>query len=345
MDPLRLRDLAALLDAELIGDGEVMVGGVAGLEDAGPGDITFLARASLAGRLAGCRAAAVIVGPDTEADRPALRVADPYRTFAGLLARLATPLDRVFPPGIHPTAVIDPSATVGEGVAMGPYAVVGAGCRVGRGTRLGPHAVLECDASVGEDCVLHAHVVVRERCRVGDRAVLHAGCVLGADGFGYLPGPTGLQKIPQVGIVVVEDDVELGAGVCIDRATSGETVIGRGCKLDNLVQVGHNVRIGPHSVFSAQTGIAGSCVIGSGVTMGGQVGLGDHVTVGDNAKVAGKSGVHRDIPDGGVVFGYPALDAGEARRVFAAIRRVPDLIRTVARLERRMGEDDEQGAS
>jgi UDP-3-O-[3-hydroxymyristoyl] glucosamine N-acyltransferase len=345
VDPLRLRDLAALLDAELIGDGEVLVSGAAGLEDAGPGDITFLARASLAGRLGASRAGAVIIGPDLEADRPALRVADPYRTFARLLARLATPLDRVFPPGIHPTAVIDPTATVAEGVALGPYAVVGAGCTIGRGARLGPHVVLECDATVGEDCVLYANVVVRERCRVGNRVILHAGCVLGADGFGYMPGPAGLEKIPQVGIVVVEDDVEMGAGVCVDRATSGETVIGRGCKLDNLVQVGHNVRIGPNSVFSAQTGISGSCVIGSGVTMGGQVGVADHVTVGDNVKVGGKTGVHRSIPDGSVVFGYPALEVGEARRVAAAIRRVPELIRTVARLEQRLGEDDGQGAS
>lgn len=334
MDPVRLRDLADRLGAELIGDGEVIITGASGLEDAGAGDITFLARAALAGRLAACRAAAVIVGPDQAPDRPALRVADPYRTFAQLLAAEATPLDRVFPLGIHATSVVDPTAVVGAGVSVGPYAVIGAGCRVGDGARLGAHVVLESDVVVGDACVLYPHVVVRERCRLGQRVILHPGCVIGADGFGYLPGPAGLVKVPQVGIVVLEDDVELGAGTCVDRATTGATVIGAGTKLDNLVQVGHNVRIGRHSVFSAQTGISGSCEIGDGVSMGGQVGLADHIKVGNGVKVGAKSGLHKDVPDGGVVFGYPALDAAEAMRIAAALRRLPDLVRTVARLER-----------
>jgi UDP-3-O-[3-hydroxymyristoyl] glucosamine N-acyltransferase len=345
MDPVRLRDLASRLDAELIGDGDVMISGAAGLEHAGPDDITFLARTSLADRLAESGAAAVIVGPGVTPDRPALRVEEPYRCFARLLADLATPLDRLFPPGVHPTAVVDETASLAEAVAVGPYAVVGPGCRVGRGSRLGPHVVLEADVAVGEDCRLYAHVVVRDRCELGDRVILHPGCVLGADGFGYLPGPQGLEKIPQVGIVVLEDDVELGAGTCVDRATTGETRIGRGTKLDNLVQVGHNVRVGEHSVFSAQTGISGSCEIGKGVTMGGQVGLADHLKIGDNVKIGAKSGLHNDVPDGGVVFGYPAHDAGESMRIAAALRRLPELVRKVRDLEKARdardgGEDD-----
>ncbi len=341
MQPIRLRDLAVELEADLVGDGDVEITGVAGLDHAGPGDITFLARAELASRLVTSKASAVIVGPDFEPDRPALRVAEPYPTFARLLARVATPLDRIFPPGVHPTAVVHPEAEVAADAALGPYCVIGAGASVGAGTRLGPHVVIEPDVTIGGGCVVYAQTVVRERCRLGDRVILHPGCVIGADGFGYLPGKNGLSKIPQVGIVILEDDVELGAGTCIDRATTGETVIGAGTKLDNLVQVGHNVRIGRHSVFSAQSGISGSCNIGDGVTMGGQVGLADHISIGNGAKVGAKSGVHRDVPDGGVVFGYPALDIKESHRVAAALRKLPELLRRVSQLERAAPADKE----
>jgi len=341
MLPVSLRELAERLGAELVGDGDVEITGAAGIEHAQAGDITFVTKASLLPKLAATEATAVIVGPEIEADRPALRAEDPYRCFATLLAALATPLDRIFPPGAHPTAVVDPEAEIGQNVALGPYAVVGPGCRVGDGTRVGAHVVLEADVTVGRDCVLYAQVVVRERCRLGDRVVLHPNCVIGADGFGYLPGPKGLSKIPQVGIVILEDDVELGAGTCIDRATTGTTVLGQGSKLDNLVQVGHNVCIGRHSVFSAQTGISGSCSIGDGVTMGGQVGLADHIRVGDGAKVGAKSGIHKDVPDGGIVFGYPALDIRESHRIAAAMRKLPELVRRVGRLEQAVGENEE----
>lgn len=340
MLPVRLRDLARQLGAELLGDGEVMITGAAGLEHAGAGDITFLARPALAGRLAASRAAAVIIGPDLSADRPALRAADPYRAFATLLASLATPLDRLFPRGVHPTAVVADSAELGAGVCLGPGAVVSAGCRLGPQVRLGPHVVLEPDVVVGAGSILYAHVVVRERCRLGDRVILHPGCVVGADGFGYLPGPAGMLKIPQIGVVVLEDDVELGAGTCIDRATTGTTVIGAGTKLDNLVQVGHNVQIGRHCVFSAQTGISGSCAIGDGVFMGGQVGLADHITIGQGARIGAKSGVHKDVDAGESMFGYPALEARESMRIAAALRRLPDLVKTVGRLERLLADAD-----
>lgn len=341
MQPMRLRDLAVELQAELVGDGDVVITGASSLDQAGPGDITFLARTEMAGRLVACPAAAVIIGRDFEPDRPALRVDEPYPVFARLLAWLATPLERIFPAGVHPTAVIDPTAELGAEVAIGPHAVVGAGCRIGDRVRLGAHVVLEPDVTLGADCVVYAQCVVRERCRLNARVILHPGCVIGADGFGYLPGKNGLSKIPQVGIVVLEDDVELGAGTCVDRATTGETVIGAGSKLDNLVQVGHNVRIGRHSVFSAQSGISGSCKIGDGVTMGGQVGLADHITIGAGAKVGAKSGVHRDVPDGGVVFGYPALDVRESHRIAAALRKLPELLRRVSQLERKCPQDEE----
>lgn len=339
MDPVRLRDLARRLDAELVGDGDVLVTGLAGLEHAGPGDLTFVAARGRAEQLAGCKATAVIIGMDFEPDRPALRVSDPYATFASLLEMHELAVDQLFPPGVHPTAVVDPSAEVAA-ASIGPYCVIGAGATVGAGTRLGPHVVIGPEAVVGRDARLHAGVCVRERCRLGDRVILHAHCVVGSDGFGYRPGPQGLIKIPQVGIVVVEDDVELGAATCVDRATVGQTVIGRGTKLDNLVQVGHNVVIGPHCAISAQTGISGSCRVGSGVTMGGQVGLADHLVIGDGVRVGAKSGLHRDTPAGSEVFGYPALDAREAFRVASALRKLPDLLRTVARLERQLARED-----
>jgi len=337
VEPVRLRDLAVRLDAEVVGDGEILITGAAGLEHAGPGDITFLARAALAGRLAACQAAAVIIGPQQEADRPALRVDDPYRVFARLLSQLATPLDRLFPCGVHPTAVVDGTAVLGSDCRVGPGAVVGAGCRLGDGVRLGPHVVLEPDVVIGAESILYAQVVVRERCELGRRVILHPGCVIGADGFGYLSDPDGPTKIPQIGIVLLEDDVELGAGTCVDRATTGTTRIGAGTKLDNLVQVGHNVQIGRRCVFSAQTGISGSCRIGDGVFMGGQVGLADHIRIGDGVKVGAKSGLHKDVPDGQTVFGYPALDAVEAMRIAAALRRLPDLVKAVNKLERGAG--------
>jgi UDP-3-O-[3-hydroxymyristoyl] glucosamine N-acyltransferase len=334
MDPVRLRDLARQLGAELVGDGDVLVTGVAGLEHAGDGDITFLAARDRVEQLAECPAIAVIIGPDLVADRPALRVADPYGAFAQLLGSQEMDVDRVFPLGIHPTAVVDPTADVSQAAAIGPYCVIGGGTVIGEGTRLGAHVVLGPEVTVGRDGRFHAGVCVRERCRVGDRVILHANCVIGSDGFGYRPGPDGLMKIPQVGVVVLEDDVEVGAGTCVDRATVGQTVIGRGTKLDNLVQIGHNVVIGSHCAISAQTGISGSCRLGDGVVMGGQVGLADHLVIGDGVKVGAKSGLHRDTPAGSEVFGYPALDAREAFRVASALRKLPDLLRTVARLER-----------
>ena len=345
MEPVRLRDLADQLDAELVGDGEVMISGAAGIDHAGAEDITFLARTSLTPRLGDSPAAAVIVGPDVDVDRPALRVQEPYKTFCRLLERLATPLARVFPPGIHPTAVVDPTAEVAPDACLGPYVVVGAGSRVGQRSRLGAHVVLECDTVVGEDCILYPHVVVRDQCRLGDRVILHPACILGADGFGFLPGPAGLTKIPQIGVVVLEDDVELGAGTCVDRATTGVTVIGQGTKLDNMVQIGHNVHIGRHSVFCAQTGISGSCEIGDGVVMGGQVGVKDHLKVGNNAQVAAMSGLHKDVPDGAAVFGIPARNAADAMRIVTALDRLPELLRKVRRLEQAAGDSSPEERS
>ncbi len=328
-----LSELAALVGGELVGDADPRISGAAGLEDAGPDDLTFVSRPSLLAKLEGCLAGAVIVGPDIEPDRPAILHQEPYRAFARILALSLPDLDRVFPPGVHATAVVDPTADVAAAAAIGPYAVVGAGCVLGKGVRLGSHVVLGPDVTIGAGSLLYSHATVREGCTLGSEVILHTGSVIGTEGFGYLPGPAGLERIPQVGTVVLGDRVEIGAGACIDRATTGATVIGAGTKIDNLVQIGHNVKTGSHCALSAQTGISGSCVLGDGVTAGGQVGIADHITVGDGVRIGGQSGIVKDIPAGQNVFGYPALEAGEAFRVAAAVRRLPELIRRVAGLE------------
>lgn len=332
--PLRLSEVAALLGGRLLGGDDPVLTGAAALAEAGPGDLSFVADARRAPEGRASAAGGLLLPPGLDLGRPAIEVERPYEAFARFLAHLAPAPERLYPPGVHPTAVIDPGAAV-EAAAVGPYCVVGAGAAVGPGTRLGPHVVIGCDASVGRDCILHAHVVVREGCRLGDRVVVHAGTVVGADGFGYLPGPKGQVKIPQVGIVEIGDDVELGALVTIDRATTGRTVIGAGSKLDNQVHVAHNVRIGRGCALSAQTGIAGSTVIGDGVITGGQVGIGDHLVIGDGARIGAQSGVMKNIAPGGTVFGCPALDFRESFRNTAALRRLPAALDRLRALEGR----------
>jgi UDP-3-O-[3-hydroxymyristoyl] glucosamine N-acyltransferase len=336
---LRLREIADMVGGELVGE-DVAITGAAGLEDAAAGDLTFVSRPALLARLTDSRAGAVLLGPGMTAALPAVVCDDPYRAFARILALELPDPDRVFPPGVHPTAVVAADADVAAAASVGPYCVIGAGTTVGAGSRLGAHVTLGPDVAVGRDCVLHAQVTVREGCRLGDRVVLQAGVVIGTEGFGYLPGAEGLERIPQVGRVVIEDDVEIGACSCVDRATTGTTVVGTGTKIDNQIQIGHNVQVGRHCALSAQTGISGSCTVGDGVTMGGQVGIADHVKIGDGVKIGAKSGIMKDIAPGETVFGYPALDVKETFRIAGAMRRLPDLLRRVARLERAADEEE-----
>lgn len=336
MLPLRLSEIAKMVGGELIGAADPEIRGVGGLADAGATDLSFVADGKHLARAAASAAAALLVGREVVVDRPCVQVDDPYRAFAAVLAELQIDADRVFPPGVHPTAVIDPSADVGGVAAIGAYCVVGAGTVLGAGSRLGSHVSVGCDVTIGADCVVYPQVVIREGCRLGERVIVHAGVVLGSDGFGYLPGAQGMHKIPQVGIVIVGDDVEIGAGATVDRATTGRTVIGAGTKLDNQVQIAHNVQVGRHCALSAQTGIAGSCVLGDGVISGGQVGVGDHLKIGAGAKLGGQTGVTQDLPPGSQVFGTPAVDAKASFRTTAAVRRLPQLQDAVRNLRRRI---------
>ncbi len=340
MASMKLSEIAGLLGGELQGSADPEITGAAGLADAHSGDLTFVSGKAFLKELKITKASAVIIAPGLECSLPAIRLENPYEGFAIFLERFQAPLDRVFPPGVHETAVVDPTADVSRATSIGPYCVIGADCIVGQGSRLASHVTLGPDVEVGKNCQLYARVAIREKCRIGDRVILHTAVCIGTDGFGFLPGRSGLKKVPQVGIVIIEDDVEIGSGSCVDRATTGQTVVGQGTKLDNLVQVGHNVKVGNHCVISAHCGIGGSTVIGNGVSIGGLVGVSDHVTIGDGARIAGKSGMFKDVPAGATVFGVPAIDVKESFRLFSALRKLPELIRRVRKLEEtQLGKD------
>jgi UDP-3-O-[3-hydroxymyristoyl] glucosamine N-acyltransferase len=332
---VKLCELAGKLGCELLGDGEVELTGVSGLDEAGPGDLTFLANARYAPRLAATRAAAAIVPPGHDAALPRLVSANPYLAFARAVALILPPARPAA--GVHPAAQVHPTAVLGEGVHVGALAVVGARASVGDRTVLHPHVVLYDDVVVGEDCVLHSAVQVREGCRLGHRVVVQNAAVIGGDGFGFAKDGDGrYHKFPQVGTVVVEDDVEIGALTAIDRAALGETRIGRGTKIDNLVQVGHSVTVGADTVLCGQVGIAGSSKVGSNVTLAGQVGVAGHLTIGDGVIATAQTGIPSSVEKGALVSGYPAIDNRSWLKASAVFARLPELQKRLRELERRV---------
>ena len=333
---LRLGELADRVGGEVRGDRERPIAGLAGLESAGPDELAFLANPQYLEAARASRAGALLVArPFAGLTCDLVVVADPYLAFARLLAELhpaATP-----PPGIHPTAVVAASAEVDPAAAVGPDAVVGARTSNGAPAARQAHVVVGRDCQVGEDCVLHPHVVLYDRTVLGARTILHAGVVLGSDGFGYAAGEGKPFKIPQVGRVVVGAEVEIGANSTVDRATLGETAIGDATKIDNLVQVGHNVSIGRSAILCGQVGIAGSARLGDGVVMGGQSGCSGHLEIGAGVKVAGKTAVFAAVPAGQTVAGTPAIEIGAWRRQQALLKRLQELFRRLRRLEERVG--------
>ncbi|HZX97205.1 MAG TPA: UDP-3-O-(3-hydroxymyristoyl)glucosamine N-acyltransferase [Myxococcales bacterium] len=350
---LSLEDLARGIGAELRGDGARSIRGVAPLESAGPGQLAFYANKRYRKQLLATRAAAVIVSAEDAEHVPegAARViaAVPYVAFAKASALFHREL--VLEAGIQRGALVDEAAQVHATAAVSPGAYVGPGARVGARTTLHAGARVLDGATVGEGCVLWPGAVVREGCIVGDRVILQPNCVVGSDGFGFAfdlegdgAGPMH-RKVPQAGIVRIEDDVEVGACTCIDRATLGETVIGRGTKIDNLVQVAHNVRVGPLSLLVAQCGISGSTELGQGVILAGQVGVVGHLRIGDGARVGAQSGVSRDLEDGETVSGSPAIPHRDWLRLSAALPKIADLLREVRRLSQRVEELEQKGRS
>jgi len=334
---LILRELAERLGCECQGDGGVEVRRMAGIEHAGPGDLTFVANRKYLAKLASTRASAVIVSSEVTTTLPRLISKNPYLTYAQAAALLhpeARPAA-----GVHETASVDPSALLGEGVHVGAYAVIGSRARVGPRSIIHAHVVLYPEVVVGADCLIHSSVQIRERCRLGERVIVQNGAVIGGDGFGFAKDEQGrYRKIPQVGTVVIEDDVEIGALTAIDRAALAETRIGRGSKLDNLVQVGHSVTIGSDSVVAGQVGIAGSAQIGDRVTLAGQVGVVGHLRIGDGAIVTAQSGIPGDLEPGAVVSGSPAIENRDWLRSIAVFGKLPELQRRVRELERRIEE-------
>jgi UDP-3-O-[3-hydroxymyristoyl] glucosamine N-acyltransferase len=334
---VKLRELAERLGCELHGDGGVEIRGVAGIEQAGPGDLTFLANPKYAAHLARTKAAAVVLAPGHDAALPRLVATNPYLAFARAVD--------VLRPSPRPAAGIDPrahvvaTAVLGPDVHVGAFAVVGPRARVGARSILRPHVVLYEDATVGEECLLHSGVQVRERCRIGDRVVIQNGAVIGADGFGFARDHDGqYHKFPQVGTVVIEDDVEIGALTAIDRAALGETRVGRGTKLDNLVQIGHSVTIGRDSVLAGQVGIAGSTRVGDRVTLAGQVGVAGHLTIGDGVIATAQSGIPSSIESGKIVSGSPSIDNRAWLKSIAVFAKLPEIQRRVRELEARLAE-------
>jgi UDP-3-O-[3-hydroxymyristoyl] glucosamine N-acyltransferase len=335
---LILRELADRLGCALRGDGAVEVDRVAPIDAAGPGSLTFVAGPKWAVRLKTTQASAVIVQPSVATPLPSLLSDNPYLMFARavlLLHPKAAP-----PPGVHASAVVDPTATLGAGVHVGALVVVGARARIGARSVLHPGVVLYEDVQVGEDCVLHSGAQVREGCRLGDRVVVQNGAVIGSDGFGFAKDAEGrYHKIPQRGTVVIEDEVEIGALTAIDRAALGETRIGRGTKLDNLVQIGHSVTVGRDTVLAGQVGIAGSSTIGDRVTLAGQVGVAGHLKIGDGVIATAQTGIPSDVDAGTVISGYPAIPNREWLKSSAVFPRLPELLKRLRALEKRLGGD------
>ncbi|MGH7731370.1 MAG: UDP-3-O-(3-hydroxymyristoyl)glucosamine N-acyltransferase [Candidatus Eiseniibacteriota bacterium] len=337
-----LSALAAELGGEVIGDGSTIIRGVAGIREAMPGDLTFLANRRYDSHLAETRASAVICSRERrEADLPLLVVDNPYLAFQRAVGIFRP--DRYRPaPGVHPTAVVAGDVALGREVAIGPHCIVEAGATLGdRVVLMGGNYVGHA-AVIGEDSYFYPRVVLREECVVGARCVVHPGAVIGSDGFGFAFDAGRYHKVPQVGNVVIGDDVEIGANTTIDRATTHSTKIGDGSKIDNLVQIGHNVVVGRHCIVVAQVGISGSTELEDHVTLGGQAGLVGHIRIGKGAMVGAQSGVTKSVPAETVVTGYPATQHTIWRRLQALFHRLPDLFQRSRELEERVSELERQ---
>jgi UDP-3-O-[3-hydroxymyristoyl] glucosamine N-acyltransferase len=335
-----LHELAAYLGGRVTGDGNARVRGLATLDDAGEGDITFLANPKYAQKVATTGATAVILPPGANGHgRNVVEVANPYLAFAKLLTLFYT--RPVQPVGIMPGAHVSAAVKMGADVSVYPGAYIADGVVLGDRVTIHPGVVLYPGVVLGDDVTLHANVSVRERCRIGNRVIVHNGAVIGSDGFGYAPDGSDWYKIPQIGIVVLEDDVEIGANTVIDRAALEVTRIGRGTKIDNLVQVAHNCTIGENCMIVSQVGISGSTKVGNHVTIGGQVGVAGHIQIGDNVMIGAKSGIPGNIAAGQIVSGIPAIPHRDWLKASGIFARLPEMRKTLNALEKRIAELEE----
>jgi len=336
----KLKELAEWVDGTVVGDGEIEISGVAAIEEAGAGQIAFISNPKYLPHLSKTNASAVIVPKEvTQADKPLLCVTNPQLAFAKVLTLFSHKPYQ--PKGIDPNAWISPTARLGKDVTVYPFVYISDRCSIGDRATLYPGVFVGEDASIGEDSILYPNVSVYSGTIIGRRVIVHSGAVVGGDGFGYVKEGKRNVKIPQVGIVDIEDDVEIGGNTTIDRATLGKTIIRRGVKIDNLVMVAHNVVIGEDSIIVAQVGIAGSTKIGSNVTLAGQVGVKDHVEIGDNAMVGAQAGVIFDLPGNQGYHGSPALPQREYIRAITTLPKLPEMRKTLLDLEKRLQKMEE----
>ena len=330
------KQIAAYIGGEVVGNVNTAVHTFAKIEEGMPGALSFLSNPKYTPYIYETKSSIVLVNSDFIPDRPVdatlIKTANAYES----LAKLMTLYESMKPKksGISPMASVAESATIGENVYIGPFVYIGEKASVGDNTIIEAGVSVNEGASVGSNCILYNNVTIYHGCKVGNRCILHAGCVIGADGFGFAPGANGYDKIPQIGIVILEDDVELGANTCVDRSTMGATIIKRGVKLDNLVQIGHNVVIDEHTVMSAQCGVAGSTKIGKWCMVGGQTGINGHIQIGDGVKVGGHSGVSNNVKDGQVLFGFPAFEHTKFVRSSVVFKRLPEMDREVSALKK-----------
>jgi len=333
-----LKEIAELVDGEIVGNASTVITGVSGIKEAGQGDITFVANPKYLPLMEKTGASAIITSRDVEAShKPIIRTDNPSLAFAKVVS-FTEPGELKHPKGIHPTAILGKDVSIGRDVAIGPYVVVEDSVSIGDNAIIYSGSFVGHHTKIGSETLIYANVSIRERITIGNRVIIHSGTVIGSDGFGFATIEGLHQKIPQVGTVEIGDNVEIGANVTIDRARFEKTIIGNGTKIDNLVQIAHNVVIGNNSIIVAQVGISGSTTVGSNVVLAGQVGLVGHINIGDNVIVMAQSGVSKSIPSGTVAWGYPAKPASHAKRVNACVQSLPKLYETVTELKKKIEE-------
>ena len=333
-----LKEIAKLIDGEVVGDGDILINGASGIREATEGDITFLANSKYSSLMDKTRAAAIITSSDAQSTvKPIIITQNPSLAFVKIIS-MFTPDDVGHPSGIDYTAVIGRNVSLGKDVTIGAYSVIGDNVTLGDNVIIYAGCYVGHHTKIGAQTLIYPHVSIRERISIGSRVIIHSGAVIGSDGFGFITIKGAHHKIPQVGSVQIDDDVEIGANVTIDRARFDKTVIGRGTKIDNLVQIAHNVIIGQNALIVAQVGIAGSVIIGNNVTLGGQAGLVGHVTIGDNAIVTGQSGVAKSVAPDAMVSGYPARPFMTTQRVNASLQNLPKLFNQVRELKKKIEE-------
>jgi len=336
--PRTLKEIAGFLDGELIGNADTLITGISGIKEAQAGDITFLANPKYLSLLEKTRASAVITSKDiTAAPKPIIRTENPSLAFARMVSLMA-PCQIKHPKGIHPSAILGKDVSLGRDVAIGPYTVIEDNVSIGDETVIYSGCFIGHHSRIENNSLIYPNVSIRERISIGSRVIIHSGTVIGSDGFGFATIEGLHHKIPQIGTVEIGDDVEIGANVTIDRARFDKTVIGRGTKIDNLVQIAHNVITGENCIIVAQVGISGSTSVGNNVVLAGQAGIVGHVSIGDNAVVMAQSGVSKSIPAGTMVWGYPAKPASTAKRVNACVQNLPRLYETIAGLKKKVEE-------